>query len=245
MNDKTLASVTLLSTILIIRLPIQRRIKSILIAICNFTSLINETKIKLVEYFNCRENNETQQNILIRRGTIDEAFVEIRRLYEISGDKIFDSTMLYTDTCRDPFRNLKQKRRVASKQNIPVLTKKVRISEGNEKDDETIEKLAATTSRHNLQQNETVIDLGSFINSSAEKDNELLFRSINNDESPIASSPSPSPSSSSSSLHHQQSVQISSSSSTTIHIHSNDAYDKAIAEFNNVHHALTNSRHHN
>ncbi|PKC70304.1 hypothetical protein RhiirA1_501757 [Rhizophagus irregularis] len=192
----------------------------------DFTSLINETKVKLVEYFNCRENNETQQNILIRRGTIDEAFDEIRRLYEISGDKIFDSTMLYTDACRDPFRNLKQKRRVASKQNIPVLTKKARISKDNEKD-ETTEKLVAA---HNLQQNEAVTSLGSFI---SDKDNELLFRS---DDSSIISS-----SSSSSSLHHQQSVQISSSSST-IHIHSSDAYDKAIAEFNNVRHALTNSR---
>lgn len=134
--------------------------------------------------------------------------------------------MLYTDACRDPFRNLKQKRRVASKQNIPVLTKKARISKDNEKD-ETTEKLVAA---HNLQQNEAVTSLGSFI---SDKDNELLFRS---DDSSIISS-----SSSSSSLHHQQSVQISSSSST-IHIHSSDAYDKAIAEFNNVRHALTNSR---
>lgn len=132
--------------------------------------------------------------------------------------------MLYTDACRDPFRNLKQKRRVASKQNIPVLTKKARISKDNEKD-ETTEKLVAA---HNLQQNEVVTSIGSFISPSVDKDNDLLFRS---DDSSIISS------SSSSSLHHQQSVQISSSS-----IHSSDAYDKAIAEFNNVRHALTNSR---
>jgi hypothetical protein len=138
--------------------------------------------------------------------------------------------MLYTDTCRDPFRNLKQKRRVASKQNITAHTKKSRISKDNEKD-ETTEKLAAA---HNLQQNEMVTSLGSFISPSVDKDNELLFRS---DDSQII----PSSSSSLSSLHHQQSVQISSSSST-IHIQSSNAYDKAIAEFNNVRHALTNNK---
>ncbi|CAI2182233.1 1074_t:CDS:2 [Funneliformis geosporum] len=128
----------------------------------DFASIINETKIKLIEYFNCREINETQQNTCIRRGTVDAAFAEIQRLYVISGDKIFDSTMLYNDTCIDPFRNFKQKRRIASKQSIPVTSKKARISEYKQgvAINEHIEGLQATSS-YDLQRNELTTDIGS------------------------------------------------------------------------------------
>ncbi|CAG8586258.1 11429_t:CDS:2, partial [Funneliformis caledonium] len=161
----------------------------------DFDSLINETKIKLIEYFNCREINETQQNILIRRGTVDEAFAEIQRLYEISGDKIFDSTMLYNDTCRDPFRNCKQKRRAASKQSISVTTKKVRISEGDQRVaiNEPIKELKTTS--YDLQRNELTTDFSfSFIDSSNSRVGKegirnvtqigLLFSSSTNDNPP-------------------------------------------------------------
>ncbi|CAG8623564.1 10622_t:CDS:2 [Funneliformis mosseae] len=161
----------------------------------DFDSLINETKIKLIEYFNCREINETQQNILIRRGTVDEAFAEIQRLYEISGDKIFDSTMLYKETCRDPFRNCKQKRRAASKQSIPVTTKKVRISEGDQRVaiNEPIKELKTTS--YDLQRNELTTDFSSsFIDSSNSRVGKegiknvtqigLLFSSSTNDNPP-------------------------------------------------------------
>ncbi|RIB28900.1 hypothetical protein C2G38_2156710 [Gigaspora rosea] len=98
----------------------------------DFTQIIKETKQKLVEYFRSREDiSQQQRNIVIFQGSIEEAYLEIVRLYSISGDKIFDPPGL-KDYCRDPLRNFKSKRRNSVKPNGPSKpNKRVRTKEIN------------------------------------------------------------------------------------------------------------------
>ncbi|CAG8450024.1 15505_t:CDS:2, partial [Acaulospora morrowiae] len=80
----------------------------------------NETKQKLVSYFRARDDLlPSQLSSVIFQGTIEEAYLEIVRLYHINGDKMFDQ-LSQSDSCRDPFRNFKTKRRSSIKPGGPT-----------------------------------------------------------------------------------------------------------------------------
>ncbi|CAG8453858.1 11881_t:CDS:2, partial [Diversispora eburnea] len=74
----------------------------------NNSNIVQETKEKFVSYFKNKERivPPDQKNNTIYLGSIDEAYNEIIRLFNIEGTKIFNSSAKQINVCTNPFRPL-------------------------------------------------------------------------------------------------------------------------------------------